>query len=146
MATMLPADASELLVPEDLQTLAPGTARRAKGRGRVRVILQVAFDLLGQGDLSEFSMRNVAARAGVDLKNVQYYFPTKRDLVRALLECLGHQHGEETSGASGTSPDEVLQAHLERWLDENFHPHIRRFNIHSWVIFDSSYDVAHGKF
>ena len=146
MATVLLGGAGELLVPDELETLAPGTAQRAKGRERVRGILQVAFELLGKGDLSEFSMRNIAARARVDLKNVQYYFPTRKDLVRALLECLGHQHQEElsevTAEAEDMCPADVLRTHLERWLDENFHPHIRRFNIHSWVIFDSSFEYS----
>ena len=31
---------------------------------------------------AQFSMRNVAAEAGMRLGNVQYYFPTRSDLVR----------------------------------------------------------------
>ena len=137
-------EARRLRVPKQLESLAKGTATRARGRARVEAILQAAYELLGSADFSEFSMRSVAARAGVDLKNVQYYFSTKKDLVRALLECLGYGHEEDLASSEddGVDPVERLRRHLRQWLDDNLRPEIRRLNIHSWVIFDSSFEYS----
>ncbi len=142
MVAVMVASKFRIVVPDELATLAPGTAQRAKGRARVREILQAAYELLGRGDLSEFSMRNVALKAGVDLKNVQYYFPTRKDLVRALLECIGHRHTQALKDTANMPPHEALTLHLEYWLDENLGAHHRRFNIHSWVIFDSCFKYS----
>ena len=135
---------ARFLVPPTLKTLAPGTASRAKGRQRVESILSAAYELLGSSDLSSFSMRNVAAEAGVDLKNVQYYFPTKQDLVLALLECLGYQHEEATATADSSSddPEVVLRVHMEAWVRENMTPGMRSFSINSWVMFGSSFSYS----
>ncbi|MCC6945718.1 MAG: TetR/AcrR family transcriptional regulator [Thermomicrobiales bacterium] len=69
-----------------IAALAPGTAVHAKGKQRVRDIIFVATSVLAFDGYSAFTMRTVAARLGVSLRNVQYYFPTKNDLFRAVVE------------------------------------------------------------
>ena len=64
----------------------PGTAVLRKGRDRVQSILDAATAILIADGYAGFSARKVAARAGVRLGHLQYYFPTKQDVVRALLE------------------------------------------------------------
>ena len=61
---------------------AAGKATTAKGKATVRLILRASLELLSQADLGDYTMRNVAARAGINLKNLQYYFPTRDDLVQ----------------------------------------------------------------
>jgi AcrR family transcriptional regulator len=63
-----------------------GTAVIEKGRRSVDEILDAATGLLAEDGYAALSTRKVAARAGMRPGNLQYYFPAKRDMVRALLE------------------------------------------------------------
>ena len=63
-----------------------GTAVIEKGRRSVDEILDAATALLAEDGHAALSTRKVAARAGMRPGNLQYYFPAKRDMVRALLE------------------------------------------------------------
>lgn len=63
-----------------------GTAVIEKGRRSVDEILDAATALLAEEGYAALSTRKVAARAGMRPGNLQYYFPAKRDMVRALLE------------------------------------------------------------
>jgi len=63
-----------------------GTAVIEKGRKSVDEILDAASALLAEAGYAELSTRKVATRAGMLPGNLQYYFPAKRGLVRALLE------------------------------------------------------------
>ncbi|WP_338870942.1 TetR/AcrR family transcriptional regulator [Myxococcus stipitatus] len=62
-----------------------GTAVHAKGHERVERILDAAMDVLVEDGYAGLSLRGVAQRAGLSLGNLQYYFPAKQDVVRALL-------------------------------------------------------------
>ena len=57
-----------------------------KGRHRAQEILQAARALLVENGYAALTTRKVAGRVGIRQSNVQYYFPTKVDLVRALFE------------------------------------------------------------
>ena len=63
----------------------PGTAVLRKGRARVEDLLDHATALLIESGYAELSLRKIAARGGVRPGHLQYYFPTKQDVVRALL-------------------------------------------------------------
>ena len=63
-----------------------GTAVIEKGRQSVDEILDAATALLAEEGYAELSTRKVAARARMRPGNLQYYFPAKRDMVRALLD------------------------------------------------------------
>lgn len=64
----------------------PGTAVLDKGRQSVSAALDAAGALLAEEGAAGLSTRKVAARAGMHAGNLQYYFRTRQDLVRALLE------------------------------------------------------------
>src|SRR5262249_36176575 len=66
-------------------------ARRAGNDTAARIVLAARELLMNEG-YAQFSMRTVAARAGLHLANVQYYFKTREDLVRALLEDTGARY------------------------------------------------------
>ena len=57
-----------------------------KGRHRAQEILQAARALLVENGYAALTTRKVAQRVGIRQSNVQYYFPAKVDLVRALFE------------------------------------------------------------
>lgn len=54
--------------------------------GKAEEILDVAMALLVERGYSNLSFRSVAASAGVGIGNLQHYFPTRADLIRAMLE------------------------------------------------------------
>ncbi|VAW05233.1 hypothetical protein MNBD_ALPHA04-1047 [hydrothermal vent metagenome] len=56
-----------------------------KGERRKKQILDVCVQLLVEKGYSELSFRSVATRAGIQIGNLQYYFPTRADLIRAML-------------------------------------------------------------
>ncbi|MDX1482542.1 MAG: TetR/AcrR family transcriptional regulator [Woeseiaceae bacterium] len=60
--------------------------RKRKGRETRAAILAAATDVLLREGYGNFVFRRVAKRAGVEPGNVQYYFPTKRDLLSAVLQ------------------------------------------------------------
>ena len=57
-----------------------------KGRERINDILDAATNLLIDSGYHNFSLRRVAAAANIRLGNLQYYFPSKDQLVRAMLD------------------------------------------------------------
>ncbi len=59
---------------------------RAQGLRTRNAILEVARKLLLEGGSLEFSLRAVAARAGISISNLQYYFPTRLAVLRAIME------------------------------------------------------------
>ena len=63
-----------------------GTAVREKGQERVETILDAAMALLIEEGYSGLSLRKISASAGIQLGHVQYYFPIKQDLLRAMLD------------------------------------------------------------
>ncbi len=64
----------------------PGTAVQSKGRERVEKILDAATELLIQGGHAQFTMRQLAERLGIRLSNLQYYFPSREQLIQKLLQ------------------------------------------------------------
>jgi len=56
-----------------------------KGERRKQQILDVCVQLLIEKGYSELSFRSVAVRAGIQIGNLQYHFPTRADLIRAML-------------------------------------------------------------
>lgn len=51
-----------------------------------RRILDAALDTIAEHKISGTRMRNIAKKAGMSQGNLHYYFPTKADLFRALLD------------------------------------------------------------
>jgi AcrR family transcriptional regulator len=60
----------------------------ARGRDGHAQILRAALDLLVEQGYRAMSMRRVADACGMKLGNLTYYFPTKEDLVRELLDAV----------------------------------------------------------
>ena len=71
-----------------------GTAR---GTARRQQILSAASALLLEEGYAAFSARGVAARAGVGLSHVQYYFATPAEIVAELLDRFIGQYSAEVA-------------------------------------------------
>ncbi|WNG41708.1 TetR family transcriptional regulator [Archangium violaceum] len=102
-----------------------GTAVHAKGHERVESILEAATDTLVEEGYAGLTLRRVAQRADLSLGNLQYYFPTKQDVVRALLsrylEAATRRVRERVEGG-GSEPGERIRRALEALLEDQESP------------------------
>jgi AcrR family transcriptional regulator len=97
----------------------PGTAVGEKGQARAREILRAARRILVEDGYPALTTRKVAEAAGIRQSNVQYYFPAKVDLVRALFEdsareaLTGLQH---RMGGRSRSPKALIIGSVDQFL------------------------------
>jgi AcrR family transcriptional regulator len=79
-------------------------------------ILQIALSLMSQRGVDGTSMRDLASAAGLNVASLYHYFPSKRDLLEAVLI----EHGffpvqartEAREGRTANSPLEVLLSEI----------------------------------
>lgn len=72
-------------VPQNQSPKKPRSGIYSKGQNRVATIITAAENILIEEGYHNFSLRKVATAAGIKLGNLQYYFPTKDELVKAML-------------------------------------------------------------
>ncbi|VWB50977.1 TetR/AcrR family transcriptional regulator [Burkholderia lata] len=91
---------------------------RAQGLRTRGTIVRVARKLLLEGGPLSFSQRAVAAGAGISVSNLQYYFPTRLAVLRAVIEPVIDAYLGELKRVldSDASPDDVLERLMERSL------------------------------
>jgi AcrR family transcriptional regulator len=95
-----------------------------KGDRRRAEILDVARRLLVDSGYDRVVMRDVATRVGVTLGNLQYYFPTRDDLLEGVVRAeFARNQAEIAALSAGTRPAraklEAITRHLiEIWARE----------------------------
>ncbi len=91
---------------------------RAQGLRTRNAIIRVARELLLEGGPLTFSQRAVAAGAGISVSNLQYYFPTRLAVLRAVIEPVIDAYLGELKCLidSDASPDDVVERVLARSL------------------------------
>jgi AcrR family transcriptional regulator len=107
---------------------ARGDAQTEVGASRRRELLEAAYLLVGERGLEGLRTRDIAARAGVNISTLHYYFGTKEALLVALV---GHASSKFTSspgprgGRAAPHAPATLRAHLERaWRTFQSTPHL----------------------
>ena len=92
---------------------------RAQGVRTRKLIVRVARKLLLEGGALEFSQRAVAQRAGISVSNLQYYFPTRLAVLRAVMEpeIEAYLSALKRALESGAPPRETLEALLGMALE-----------------------------
>jgi len=68
-----------------------GGKQRMKGDERKQVLVGIAYQMLAEKGFEGLRVRDVAAGAGINIATLHYYFPTKEDLVREVVEHLLQQ-------------------------------------------------------
>ena len=89
------------------------TPATGKGQNTALAILLAAEKLLIDEGYHNFSLRKVAASAGLTLGNLQYYFPSKDALIKAMLDnCIERylELFEQIRSSAGTDPQEQFIA------------------------------------
>jgi AcrR family transcriptional regulator len=107
-----------------------------KGQERSEAILDAAERLLVDEGHVALSLRGVAQRTGIRLGNLQYYFATREELVRALLARILERataRVEERMGAVGDGAG-ALEAALEPLLAEQRDPTSYRLFYDLWAL------------
>lgn len=85
-------------------------------------------------------MRAVADRAGVSLANLQYYFPNKKDLARALYLDVGEHYRATYAACLASAPEEPLArlTAILRWnMEDITRRSTQRFFIQLWALLGS---------
>lgn len=117
-----------------------GTAIRRSGRITAQRLVHTARDMLTTENLERFTMRAVADRAGVGLANLQYYFPTRKDLARALYLDVGERYEAAYAACLASAPEEPLArlTAVLRWNMEDISQRsTQRFFIQLWALLGS---------
>ncbi|MGW1765462.1 TetR/AcrR family transcriptional regulator [Streptomyces sp. NPDC002073] len=110
-----------------------------KGHRRRTALLDAAERILATGGGAELTMRAVAAEAGVRLGHLQYYFPSRADLLAALLDGVLATALERVAALSADGPDAgpcpdaaaVLDTVL---LADHDDPHLVRLFTEIWAL------------
>src|SRR5438876_1403887 len=71
--------------------LSEGAAPKTQGDERRRSLVQAAYQLIAEGGFERLRTRDVAARTGVNIATLHYYFARKEDLIRSVVEYLLQQ-------------------------------------------------------
>ena len=119
-----------------VKTKRAATGRRAGNDTAARIVL-AARELLMTEGYAQFSMRNVAARAGLHLANVQYYYKTREDLVKALLDDTGERYRssyEDLRAKAPTDREARFKAVVEFNLKDIATSETRRYFIQLWAL------------
>lgn len=66
-----------------------------KGRRRVSEILHAARDIVIDESAAKLTMRKIAARCGITVGNVSYYFPNKRALLHDLCDAVVQGYADD---------------------------------------------------
>ncbi|WP_223762897.1 TetR/AcrR family transcriptional regulator [Corallococcus sp. AS-1-6] len=109
----------------------------AKGTERVERILDATMEVLAGDGYAGLSLRVVAQRAGLSLGNLQYYFPTKQDVVRALLARYleqALQRVRERMAGGGSEPEQRLWLAVDAVLEDQDSPHACQFFAELWAM------------
>ncbi len=98
-----------------------------RGDAQRQALIEAAFHLIAEGGLEHFRTREVARRAGVNIATLHYYFTTKEDLIRAVVEYMSSEFAarrrasfaeRQTTQAKPLDPLAELRAELDDTLYE----------------------------
>ena len=117
-----------------------GRSKGAKGKARAAELMKAAKEVLIESGYARFTLRSVANAAGVRLNHLQYYYPTKRELVLALTEHIAGTYANAIKDVLAAVPD-TPTARFMAWVDflmeECWTPRTRRFFIQLWGLIES---------
>jgi len=130
---------------------ASGKRLRAQGQRTRELIVQEAKKLLLEGGSLNFALRTVARRANISISNLQYYFPTRASLLRAIVEPIVERYQKKIGSGAGdaTAAREALLAVVDQDLVDVRDPEVSAIWLHfaSLAMTDSEsarvLDMAH---
>lgn len=73
------------------QIIREGTTSKGRGEERRQSLVEAAYHQIAEGGFEQLRTRDIAARAGVNIATLHYYFARKEDLIQGVVEYLLHQ-------------------------------------------------------
>lgn len=110
-------------------------ARYAPGVTTFEQIVRAAEDVLVEKGHAALTLRNVAEASGLQVGNLSYYFPTKRDLVKALFQSLiANYQGDmaEIEARDAADWEAMLTSVMFYWMKENQTRRTSRIYVELW--------------
>ena len=105
----------EVLVPEHTVGLKAGTAKRYRGKRQVRSILDEARSILIGEGYAGLTLRKVAKNLDISLGNLTYYFPSKIELLKAIIVDLLTEYERALAAEQKNFPDDV-HGRFRAWI------------------------------
>lgn len=115
--------------------LKKGTAVRKRGRIQSQKILEVARAIFIAEGYGAFTMRRVAREANIVLSNLQHYYKTKDDLLRAMIEHELIRYDLELKKAldnQNLTAEDRLSFYVDFLLEDLRDPETAHFFFHLW--------------
>jgi len=87
----------------------------AHGDERRQELVLAAHSLIAERGFEGLRTREVAARAGVNIATLHYYFATKEDLIRGVVDYIEQQFAEQHTRLRAQGMTAREQLHAELW-------------------------------
>src|SRR5262245_3422732 len=84
------------------------SVNRRQSKDRRKELTQIAYNHIAKKGFEGLRVREVAAEAGINNATLHYYFPTKEDLIKGVVDHM--IQGFSTSFFSAVSPKELPDA------------------------------------
>ncbi|GAB2458140.1 hypothetical protein GCM10027082_05720 [Comamonas humi] len=105
------------------------TPQKHRREARLQSIIDEAKRVLSRQGYADFTLRKVAAEAGVPLGTLQHYFPTRELLLSTVISqtIRTYNEGYERLASGSGTPEQRLQAIIDRVLAEIDEDDVRPF-------------------
>lgn len=113
----------------------------SKGRKRIVEIMEACKTVLIDKGYTQFSLRNIAREAGIHLSNLQYYFRTRDELVKGLIDYNNQHYFQKFAERFATLPAKPYPrflAMIDYLIEDIRDPLTRRFFIQFWALLEAS--------
>jgi len=85
------------------------------GDERRQELVLAAYSLIAERGFEGLRTREIAARAGVNIATLHYYFATKEDLIRGVVDYIERQFAEQNASIRAQGATAREQLHAELW-------------------------------
>lgn len=108
-------------------------------------ILAAAHDVLATRGYAEFTLRNIAVAAGLHFATLQYHFPSKANLLAALIQSqleTNRRQLDDAMGGAGGTPAERFRAAIGLITQANRDASVTGFFFQLWSLANHDRDAA----
>lgn len=117
-----PKRKSKAAAPKPVVKAAPSSSAPADGRRRQ--LVQAAYDLIAVSGLEDLRTRDIAAKVGINISTLHYYFDTKESLIAAVVDHMTElfQTVREPLAEGATALEELRHLFATQLYRRRLHP------------------------
>jgi AcrR family transcriptional regulator len=97
------------------------TTHTTRGETQRQALVNAAFHLIAEGGFERLRTREVAARAGMNIATLHYYFATKEDLIRGVVDDLKEQFVTIRAPSAREETQTPLERLRQEFVDLQYH-------------------------